>query len=74
VNEFKSNKNHEERATRSVAMMSTLIISKAAPRVLATASSAILFYTLSAIRSDGSTKHMDENRGKVVYATNVASM
>jgi len=32
------------------------------------------FYTLSAIRSDGSTQAMEENRGKVVYATNVASM
>lgn len=32
------------------------------------------FYTLSALRSDGSAQVMEENRGKVVYATNVASM
>jgi len=31
------------------------------------------FYSLSATRGDGSTQVMEDCRGKVVYATNVAS-
>jgi glutathione peroxidase-family protein len=31
------------------------------------------FYSLSTIRSDGSTQPMEEFKGKVIYATNVAS-
>ena len=31
------------------------------------------FYSLSAVRSDGTNQSMEEFRGKVVYATNVAS-
>ena len=31
------------------------------------------FYSLSAVRSDGSNQDMSDFKGKVVYATNVAS-
>jgi len=33
----------------------------------------VSFYALSAIRGNGETKNMEDFRGKVVYATNVAS-
>jgi len=33
----------------------------------------VSFYSLSAVTSDGSIQKMEEFRGKVVYATNVAS-
>jgi len=33
----------------------------------------VSFYSLSAIRGDGETQKMEDFRGKVVYATNVAS-
>jgi len=32
------------------------------------------FYNFSAVKGDGSTQSMEDFRGKVVYATNVASM
>jgi hypothetical protein len=35
--------------------------------------STMSFYSLSTIRNDGSTQPMEELRGKVIYATNVAS-
>jgi hypothetical protein len=37
------------------------------------AASTMSFYSLSTIRSDGSTQPMEEFKGKVIYATNVAS-
>ena len=45
-------------------------------RALATSTSASImsFYNLSAVKGDGSVQSMEEFRGKVVYATNVASM
>ena len=42
-------------------------------KALATMASAASFYTLSALKGDGATLPMEELRGKVVYATNVAS-
>jgi len=33
----------------------------------------VSFYKLSATRGNGETKNMEDFRGKVVYATNVAS-
>ena len=52
---------------------STLLRSSVTPRVLALSTSTMSFYALSAIRSDGTLQPMEEYRGKVVYATNVAS-
>jgi hypothetical protein len=43
-------------------------------RLLATSVSAMSFYTLSAVKGDGSIQDMADFKGKVVYATNVASM
>lgn len=42
-------------------------------RLLATTVSTMSFYSLSALRGDGVSQPMEDYRGKVVYATNVAS-
>jgi len=58
---------------------STIAASSSKTKILATTaafttmSAASSFYSLSATRSDGKDQSMDEFRGKVVYATNVAS-
>ena len=39
-----------------------------------TASTMSSFYDFTAVRSDGTVISMEKYRGKVVYATNVASM
>lgn len=43
-------------------------------RLLATSASAMSIYNLSAAKGDGSTLEFSDMKGKVVYATNVASM
>ena len=45
----------------------------ASHRLLATTVSTMSFYSLSALRGDGVSQPMEDYRGKVVYATNVAS-
>ena len=45
----------------------------ACQRLLATTVSTMSFYSLSALRGDGVSQPMEDYRGKVVYATNVAS-
>lgn len=42
-------------------------------RLVATSASVMSFYSFSAARGDGAEQPMEEFRGKVVYATNVAS-
>lgn len=54
----------------------TTRIGSVCQRALATSTSASImsFYTLSAVKGDGTVQSMQDFRGKVVYATNVASM
>lgn len=66
---------HLQQSHRKSKMLSTI------PRVLATSSGKAVtlstgimsFYSLAATKSDGSVQAMEEYKGKVVYATNVAS-
>ena len=56
---------------RVLRISSAVAISSAAEK--STLAEMTSFYALNAVRSDGSNQAMDDFRGKVVYATNVAS-
>ena len=56
---------------RLLRISSAVAISSAAEK--STLAKMTSFYSLNAVRSDGSNQAMDDFRGKVVYATNVAS-